>query len=117
LPDSVGFATIYPCTGSLPNVSAANYFPGDVLANNVVVPLSDQGSVCVYTYAGADFALDVNGFVDADAPDTAIDPARYLDTRGGRFVTFDHASEGDGRVAAESITRVQVAGRGDVPTG
>ncbi|HWL44021.1 MAG TPA: fibronectin type III domain-containing protein [Ilumatobacter sp.] len=115
--NAAGFATIYPCTDERPNVSAANYSPGDVLANNVVVPLSANGSVCVFTRAGADFALDVNGYVDADAPDTAIGPARYLDTRGGQFVTFDHDHEGGGPVAARSITRVQVTGRGDVPAG
>ncbi len=43
-------------------------------------------------------------------------PARYLDTRqGDDFETFDGQSLGAGRVGAESVTRVRVAGRGVVP--
>jgi len=114
-PDGPGFATLYPCTATVPKASHVNYLPGDIVANNVVVPLQG-GEICVYTKAGADFALDVNGYVPADSPLVGITPTRYLDTRtDGSAVTFDHASEGEGIVAAEGIARVQIADRGDIP--
>src|SRR5690606_5291628 len=96
-PDDLGFATIYPCSAEVPLVSTVNYFPDEVLANNVIVPLSDDGTVCVYTLAAADFVLDINGFIDPDSPQVGIAPARYLDTRSGE-PTFDGESSGEGRV-------------------
>src|SRR5690606_24513185 len=109
-------ATIYPCSAEVPLVSTVNYFPDEVLANNVIVPLSDDGTVCVYTLAAADFVLDINGFIDPDSPQVGIAPARYLDTRSGE-PTFDGESSGEGRVTGGTSVRVPIAGRGDVPEG
>lgn len=116
LPDGPGFATLYPCTGVVPKASHINYAPGEINANNVVVPLDSDGGVCVFTKAGADFALDVNGFVDASSPLVGINPSRYLDTRtDGSAVTFDGAAQATGLVPAEGVARVQIGGRGTVP--
>jgi len=115
-PDGPGYATLYPCADTVPFVSTVNYQAGEVLANNVAVPLDDDGGVCVFTLRGADFALDVNGFVGPDAPQVGITPARYLDTRtGSGDVTFDGTGQGDGQVPAGGVVHVQIAGRGDVP--
>ncbi len=113
-PDGPGFATIYPC-GDLPTASTVNYFGGDVLANNVTVPLDPSGDICVYTLRGAHYALDVNGYVPHGSPVTGVTPARYLDTRGGADTTFDTDSAGSGPVAARTSIEVPIAGRGSVP--
>lgn len=115
-PDGPGFATLYPCTAEVPKASHANYLTGEIVANNVVVPLDDSGGVCVFTKAGADFALDVNSFVGADSPLVGIDPTRYLDTRtDGSAVTFDGVAQATGTVPAEGVAQVTIGGRGLVP--
>jgi alpha-tubulin suppressor-like RCC1 family protein len=111
--DGPGFATLFPCTPTPPQASHLNYYPGQVLANNAIVPLDPTGKVCVYTLGGADFALDVNGYVPAGSPAGLITPTRYLDTRAE--ATFDGESQGGGRVAAGAVVEVQIAGRGAIP--
>lgn len=115
-PDGPGFATLYPCTATPPTASHVNYTPGAVTANNAVVPLDSEGQVCVFTKAGADFVLDVNGFVPAESELEGITPARYLDTRPGA-PTFDGSAAGAGIVAGGTFLEVPIAGRGDVPAG
>jgi alpha-tubulin suppressor-like RCC1 family protein len=111
--DGPGFATLFPCTPTPPQASHLNYYAGQVLANNAIVPLDANGKVCVYTLRGADFALDVNGYVPAGSPAGLITPTRYLDTRNE--ATFDGQAQGSGRVAAGAVVEVQIAGRGSVP--
>ncbi len=113
-PGDRGFATMYPCTDSVPTTSNVNYAAGANVANNSVVPLSADGKVCVYTTAESHFALDVNGFVPAGAGLVGIAPVRLLDTRPGN-PTIDGISQGGGVVAAGQFVEVQVAGRGNVP--
>jgi len=103
-PDGAGFATLYPCGGTPPEASHVNFGPGQVVANSAVVPLDGQGKVCVYSLVGADFALDVNGFVPADSALVGITPQRYLDTRPNR-------------VGAGGVVEVQIAGTAQVPAG
>ncbi|MEO6570958.1 MAG: Ig-like domain-containing protein, partial [Ilumatobacteraceae bacterium] len=112
-PGAPGFATLFPC-GAVPGASHVNYFGGDVVANNVVVPLSASGEVCVFTLSAADYVLDVNGYVPAGSPVGLFAPARFLDTRPGES-TFDSLAAGAGRPAAGATVEVQIAGRGSVP--
>ena len=114
-PGAAGHATLFPCSDTVPTVSTVNYTTGAIVANNAIVPLSDDGAVCVYTHAAADFALDVNGFVSPDSPQVGMAPGRYLDTRAGAMRTFDEVSQGGGQAAAGTVVRVQIAGRGQVP--
>lgn len=115
-PGELGYATLYPCGDAVPTASQLNYLAGEVLANNAVVPLDDEGGICVYTLAEADFALDVNGFVPAGSGLTGLLPTRYLDTRqADDTVTFDGEFQGIGPLAAGEFVEVPVAGRGDVP--
>ncbi len=105
-PAAAGHATLYPCTATPPTASHLNYLPGDIAANNVVVPLDASGAVCIATHAAADFVLDVNGYVPAGSPLGMFSPSRFLDTR----------TAGTPVPAGEHI-RVQIAGVGDVPAG
>ena len=117
-PDAPGHATLFPCTPQPPNASHLNYLPGDVLADNAVVPLDAGGGVCIYTRAAGDYVLDVNGFVGAGSPLVGVEPARYLDTRTEpKATTFDGTHQGTGAVPAEQTIEVAIAGRGAVPNG
>ena len=62
-PDAAGYATVYPCTTRVPDVSVLNYNAGQTVANNTVATLSASGEVCVSTWAGADVLV-----VDAGNP-------------------------------------------------
>ena len=105
-PDAAGHATVYPCTAAVPLASHLNYLRGDVLANNVVVPLSPGGEMCISSRAAADYVVDVSGYVPAGSPIGMFAPTRLLDTRTG-----------DPPVPAGGHARVQVAGVGAVPSG
>jgi hypothetical protein len=109
-----GYATIYPCTATPPNASNINYVPGTNIANSVVAQLNSSGEVCVYTLAAADIAIDVNGFAPPGASVGTLAPGRLADTRAG-FSTVDGQFAGVGKRAADSVTKVKIAGRGGVP--
>ncbi|MEP1122297.1 MAG: S8 family serine peptidase [Ilumatobacter sp.] len=113
-PSAGGFATMYPCTDAVPTTSNVNFVVGSNVANNSIVPLSDDGQVCVYTTSESHFALDVNGFVPEGAGLVGVAPVRLLDTREGN-PTVDGVAQGGGPVAAGQFIEVQVAGRGNVP--
>lgn len=111
-PDEPGYATLYPCDQSPPTASHVNYQPGEVVANNVVVPLAGDGSVCIYSSSAADFALDVSGFVPDGSAIRLFAAQRYLDTRAGQ-PTFDGRNAGLGAYNGRRV--IQVAGRGGIP--
>ena len=70
-------------------MSSLNAQAGEVVANNVIAPISDAGTVCFYSSVGTDFVVDVAGwFVGADGPDAVepfvgLLPERRVDTRSG----------------------------------
>jgi hypothetical protein len=98
-PDAAGYATIYPCTAQVPDVSVLNYAASQTVANNAIATLSPAGEVCVYTWAGADVLVDVTGWLGPSAGSrmVPVGPTRSVDTRSGLG--------GSGRVAAGSVTR------------
>ena len=84
-PDAAGFATVYPCTAEVPDVSVLNHATGQTVANSAIATLSPAGDVCVYTYAAADILVDVTGWLGAsgDSRMVPIGPTRTVDTRSG----------------------------------
>jgi hypothetical protein len=57
-----GYMTVYPCDAALPNASNLNFAKGDTIPNAVIAKLAANGTVCVYTSAGAGVLVDVNGY-------------------------------------------------------
>ena len=49
--------------GARPDSSNLNFTTGQVIANAVLAPLSDAGTVCVHVFGSADVLVDVNGYV------------------------------------------------------
>ena len=111
-----GFITVYPCGGAQPNASNLNYGAGSTIPNSVIVKIGTGGKVCLYTSAATQLIVDVNAYL-RDTPDSAsVVPARLLDTRPASS-TVDGLSAGGGLRAGDSVTEVQVGGRGGVPGG
>ncbi|MEM1333091.1 MAG: hypothetical protein AAGG08_06490, partial [Actinomycetota bacterium] len=115
-PSGPGFVTLFPCDEEMPLASNLNFGAGAVRPNAAIVALSGEGSLCVFSSAETDLIVDVTAsFADVPAF-SALNPARLLETRPGE-ATVDGVSAGAGRLAAGSVTRVEVAGRGGVPSG
>lgn len=111
---AAGFVTVYPCDAAeRPNTSNLNYAQGGAASAAAFARLSDSGTVCVFTSATADLIVDVNGFVPAAGSVEPLVPARLLDTRPTGERT-DGEAQAVGRVRAESVTVLSVAGRGGV---
>ena len=79
-----GFATVYPCGQSLPEVSNLNYVAGQTVPNLVIAKPGVGGKVCIYSYAAIDVLADVSGSFPAGSGFTPVsNPTRVLDTRNG----------------------------------
>jgi hypothetical protein len=112
-PGAVGFVTLFPCDEEQPVTSSLNHRAGGVAGNSGIVKLNDDGELCVFTFADTDLVVDVNAWL-AQAPSfSSLTPARLVETRPGE-VTVDGEEQELGRLAAGSVTEVQIAGRGGV---
>lgn len=102
-PDAPGFATVYPCTSQVPDVSVLNHATAQTVANNTIATLSGAGELCVFTSAGADILVDVTGWLGSSGTSRLVPlgPSRNVDTRSGLG--------GSRRVAAGSTTRFDLA--------
>ncbi|MEM1334434.1 MAG: hypothetical protein AAGG08_13360, partial [Actinomycetota bacterium] len=61
-PVGPGFVTMFPC-GERPLASSLNYRAGDVVGNEVIAKLSDDGTVCAFSSAETHLTFDVVGHV------------------------------------------------------
>lgn len=59
--DVPGYLTVWPC-GPRPNTSTVNFASGSAVANGAQVPLSADGSICVYANTNVQVIVDVNGW-------------------------------------------------------
>jgi hypothetical protein len=84
-----GFVTVWPAGLVRPTASSLNVTAvGQNIANLVIVPLSADGKVSLYTQSGAHLVADVEGWFGEDTQDLStaglfepLAPARVLDTR------------------------------------
>ena len=56
-----GFITVYPCDQPRPNASNLNHSIGTTVANNVIVKVSNAGTICIYNHAPTQLIADING--------------------------------------------------------
>jgi hypothetical protein len=113
-PSDIGFLTIFPCGGTVPLASNLNHTQ-PYTTNMVFTPVGAGGKVCVYSRAETDLVVDVNAFVPAGARPVGVGPVRFADTRVGES-TVDGVGAGTGRLAGGTTLRVDVTGRGGVPS-
>jgi hypothetical protein len=75
-----GFATMYPCDAAKPDASNLNFVSNETVANSVAVPLSADGTVCVFVYGVAHVLLDVSGYYSTDRlAELTADPLAGVD--------------------------------------
>lgn len=111
-----GWITVWPSHLSRPlasnlNLTAAN----QTIANSVIVPVSPDGQVSLYTVKSTHLVSDVFGYyTDASAPESGSGlfvptiPTRLLDTRSG-------VGYSGSKPTADSTTKLQLAGRAPLP--
>lgn len=111
-----GYITVWPSHLSRPLASSLNPSAADqTIANSVMVPVSPDGQVSLYTLKSTHLVADVFGyFTDADAPESGsglfvpTTPTRLLDTRTG-------VGYSGSKPAADSTTQLELAGRAPLP--
>jgi hypothetical protein len=109
-----GFVQVFPsgmaAVGASSNLNIE--YANQTIPNLVIAPLGVGGMVSFYTQGGGQLIADVFGyFAEAgaarDGRYVRVFPSRLLDTR----------SQPSGKLTAGGTVRVQVTGRGGVPTG
>ena len=113
-PAAAGFVTAYPCGTSRPNTSNVNFVAGQTVANLSIIKVGKGGSVCLVSDQPAHLIADVTAYSGAGAPFTSITPARLFESRNA--TTFDGQQVNTGKLAANQVIEVQVAGRAGVPS-
>ncbi len=113
------YVTVWPC-GARPETSNLNLVPGETRPNQVIVPLSASGDVCLYTTVPTDLLADLSGWFVAGTGRTftPLAPLRMVDTRQGDGRV--NAGTGGNRLGANTATRnvrVLLAGQRGIPTG
>lgn len=80
-----GYLVAYPCGTDAPTSASVNHLPGDVVAGTAFVPVSADGTVCVYSLALIDVVVDLTGTFNSDdgLAFVPVVPTRTLDTRTG----------------------------------
>jgi hypothetical protein len=106
-PDSYGYITAYNCTTELPTVSTIGYSPGQIVANQAIVPLQD-GDMCLFSLVATDIVVDINGYYrrSGGAGFEPVSPTRLYDSRDANVL----------RAGEERALRV-AGGAGGAPDG
>ncbi|NDA77260.1 MAG: hypothetical protein EBY07_05555, partial [Actinobacteria bacterium] len=79
--DEGGYVTVYPCLTGRPVVSNLNFTNRQTIPNAVIVPVDNNGNICVYVYGRAHIIIDVNGWFGTSTTFTPLSPQRIGDTR------------------------------------
>lgn len=83
-PNGPGHLTAYPCDRARPDTAMLTYIAGETRSGSTLVQLDPAGRLCVYSRAGADVVVDVQGYVaDSSSPET-FNPVRVFDTRNAK---------------------------------
>ena len=110
---AAGYASVVECDiDDKPTTSNLNYERSVPRANAALVPLSSDGTLCIYTSATTDLIVDVNGWFVSKSGYRALTAKRYADTRNGE-AAFDGASHRPNQLTG--VTEVAVESRGDIP--
>ncbi|WP_328764818.1 MULTISPECIES: hypothetical protein [unclassified Streptomyces] len=107
---SGGHVTVFPEGSDRPTTSNVNFSAGQTVPNLVIVPVNKNGYVDLYNggWEPVDLIADITGYFTRTSSSgyTPLSPSRFLDTR-----------EGQGQVAGQGTTGVQITGRNGIPYG
>jgi hypothetical protein len=102
-PHAQGFITAYPCGVGRTFTSVVQSQVGQIVSGSAIVPISADGSFCVFSNVTTDVVIDMTGSFSATAP------ARYEPVATTRL--FDSRTS-TGQLPAGSIVRVDTRGVG-----
>lgn len=114
-PTASGFVQTHACLPEPPTSSSLNYVDGVNRSNEILVDVDGNGRFCVETSTDIHLVVDVVAYVLPGSSIRPTLPIRLADTRASA-ATVDDRFEADGRRAAGSEYRVEIAGRGAIPT-
>jgi hypothetical protein len=117
-----GFLTVYPQGAQRPNASNVNYATSQTTTNRVIVPLSANGKITVWSSEPADVIVDVSGYYSANAG-TGTEftaeptPVRICDTRPSNPSNLtEPASQCNGQTMTPGGTEnVNIVGLAGIP--
>ena len=109
-PTKDGNLAVWPTGTTMPNSSSLNFSTGSSVSGLVVAKVGSNGRVSIRTSAATDVVADVVGWYPSGTDYEGLTPARLLDTRNGT------GAVSSGALAAGSVQRLKVTGRGGVPS-
>jgi hypothetical protein len=82
---TAGFVSAYPCGAAQPNVSSVNWSAGETVAGAAFVPVSADGTFCLFSSASTDVIVDLTGTFTRGSGlrFVPVIPTRMVDTRSG----------------------------------
>ena len=114
-PTGDGLLTVGACDSRLGATSSLAFATRTTTSNAVVVPLDSSGTACAVTTADTDIVIDIFGYVTPNSSFTAAQAIRMADTRADAS-TVDGQFSSSGALSGGSTFRLQIAGRGGVPS-
>ena len=114
-PDTDGWIRAFPCDEKEPGVSSVSARRYRAVANSVIVPVADDGTICLSTMMNTDIVVDLTGWFGATGGSefVPIEPIRMADTR-----SYDrglNALTGGRMLNAGKVLEVPIAGVRGVP--
>lgn len=109
--DRPGYVTAWACDDQRPLAAAITYGTGQTVTNLALADLASDGTVCLYTSAGAHLVVDVTAWSGARSGVRPVTPSRLLDTRSS-----GSTGRAGGRPTSGSTVRIPVRGRGGAPS-
>jgi hypothetical protein len=126
-PIASGYVTAYPAGATQPFASNIDFTAGEVVPNLVEVGVGASGDVSLFSSAGTDVVVDVEGYTSPVAADGSgaglydplSSPVRICDTRAGNpsGLSAPNNQCNGATVAANGILPVKVANMNGIPAG
>lgn len=112
-----GYLTAWPTGTDQPLASSINYGPGTSVANSILVPIGEDGTISLAAGVNATHVIaDVTGWSANDPAFLPLTPSRLLDTRSDDRadigITIDGQARGQGLLEPGNTLELQVSGRG-----
>ncbi|RME28391.1 MAG: hypothetical protein D6806_02975, partial [Deltaproteobacteria bacterium] len=102
LPDSAGHMVAFAGGEPVPPIRTVSFGTEHARANWAIVPVGDDGKICVHTTAPAHFVVDVTGFFEANAAYRSVTPYRKLDFQSESDATNCFQLAGDDVIPADA---------------
>lgn len=109
-PDAPGYLTVWPCDSPRPVASNVNLAAGETAPNLVIAKMASDGTVCIFSQAGAHVIVDLQGWFPWSTSYQPLTPTRVLDTRSPGAIGY----AGPKPTTGQTIT-LPVRGIGPVP--